>query len=650
MNGRVSSAIVFGLLVAAAGPVAGERWTTDAAGRVVVSPGPLEAEWRNEWPSDWEEAFIGRTNASLRASDVQPGKYGGTFFENEKASYPAAFIGLLKGQRAEARAFLQQDDDAAWSRELTLGVDWFPAFTLRGQTRKYFFFGDVLDPDYRRRMAESAKIWTAVDPLGRANPFWLTPQQRRDRGLGGEGWTPEFHNSWVDIRGTDNLRVMREQGIFLMAEETGQAAAAAAAKSRLRAYVDALYATGMPEWDSANYLNHALTAWLPLYDFARDREVTAMAKAALDFLSASAAVKYFRGSWAGPSLRDYGNVGPHAGAAGEFWHYFGDLDAPARAPYRDFVHVMTSAYRPPAAVVELARRRFPRPAEILASKPSYTGWQRPGGESEPAYFETTWIGHHSQLGSLPNGHADPPGMNLNGFRLLAENSTRGADTVIVFTSLDWNHSHATATLGGDQIAQCRSALVWMNPRPDARFFLFLPRSAAILPEADGRVFVRLEKTWLALHLIRARAEGIDATATAKACGPRKPDEAPRFPDDHVWAATGAGTGPCGFALEIGEPETHGSFAAFRDAVATASGLDLPAPDEARFTAANGDRAGLRLTPSGRPEVFRDGRRHEWHSHWALWGGDSSPIRMGWKDGTLRVTAGGREFSTSWPPR
>ena len=156
MNGRVSSAIVFGLLVAAAGPVAGERWTTDAAGRVVVSPGPLEAEWRNEWPSDWEEAFIGRTNASLRASDVQPGKYGGTFFENEKASYPAAFIGLLKGQRAEARAFLQQDDDAAWSRELTLGVDWFPAFTLRGQTRKYFFFGDVLDPDYRRRMAESA--------------------------------------------------------------------------------------------------------------------------------------------------------------------------------------------------------------------------------------------------------------------------------------------------------------------------------------------------------------------------------------------------------------------------------------------------------------------------------------------------------------
>ena len=650
MRSRIFGALTLIILWLTAGSAAGERWTTDAAGRVVVTPGPLEAAWRNAWPAEWEGAVVERTNASLRASDIQPGKYGGTFFENEKASYPAAFIGLLKGQRAEARAFLQQEDDAAWSRELTLGVDWFPAFTLRGQTRKYFFFGDALDPDYRRRMAESAGIWTALDPLGRANPFWLTPDQRRERGLVGEGWTPQFHNSWVDIRGTDNLRVMREQAIFLMAEETGQAGTAAAAKARLREYVNALYSTGMPEWDSANYLNHALTAWLPLYDFARDREVTAMAKAALDFLSASAAVKYFRGSWAGPSLRDYGNIGPHAGAAGEFWHYFGDLESPATAPYRDFVHVMTSDYRPPAAVVELARRQFSRPVEILASKPSYTGWQRPEGESEPSYFETTWIGLHTQLGSLPNGHADPPGMNLNGFRLLAENSTRGADTVIVFTSPDWNHSHATATLGGDQIAQYRGSLVWMNARPDTRFFVFLPRSAEILPEENGLVLIRLEKSWVALHLIRARVAGIDSEITAKACGPRKPGEPPRFPEEHVWVASGTSDGPCGFALEVGEPETHGAFAAFREAVMSSSRLELPASEEARFTAANGDRVGLRLTSSGRPEVFRNGRRHDWQDHKALWSGESSPIRMGWKEGTLRVVAGGREFVTSWPPR
>jgi hypothetical protein len=353
----------------------------DAKGRVIVTPPAVPAELRNEWPPEWEEQFVERTNQSLRAADVKPGKYGGTFFENEKASYPAALIGLLKGQRKEALKFLQQDDDAAWSKKLTLGVDWFPAFTLRGQTRKYFFFGSVLDPAYRQRMFDSAKIWTAEDPLRRPNEFWLSPEARKARGMTAEGWTPEFHNSWVDVRGTDNLRAMREQAIFLMAEETGNAATAAAAKRRIREYVAALYSTGMPEWDSANYLNHALTGWLPLYDFAKDPEARALAKAALDFVCASAAVKYFRGSWAGPSIRDYGNIGPHAGAAGEFWHYFGGLDAPAENPYRDFVHVMTSAYRPPAAVVELARRNFARPVEILAGKPSYTGWTQPGGEA-----------------------------------------------------------------------------------------------------------------------------------------------------------------------------------------------------------------------------------------------------------------------------
>lgn len=194
--------------------------------------------------------------------------------------------------------------------------------------------------------------------------------------MGGEGWTPEYHNSWVDVRGTDNLRAMREQAIYLMAMETGNRAAAEASLSRIRAYATALYQTGMPEWDSPNYLNHALTAWLPLYDFAEDRAVRALAKALLDHICTAAAIKYYRGSWAGPGIRDYGNIGPHAGAAGEFWHYFGGLAEPAREPYRDFVHVMASAYRPPAAVVAVARRDFPRPAEIFAAKPSYTGWQQ----------------------------------------------------------------------------------------------------------------------------------------------------------------------------------------------------------------------------------------------------------------------------------
>ncbi len=356
------------------------------------------------------------------------------------------------------------------------------------------------------------------------------------------------------------------------------------------------------------------------------------------FRTATATVKYFRGCWAGPNIRDYGNMGLHNGAAGEFWHYFGEWERAADKPYRDFVHLATSAYRPPAAVVELARKNFARPVEILASKPSYDGWTKQDGERAPTYFETTWIGRHTQLGSLPNGHADPPGMNLNGFRLLAESSTRGADTLIAFTSLDYNHSHASATAGGDQLAQFRGNLVWMNAKPGTRFHLFLPKSAEVVP--DGvRLFIRLGKTWLALHLINAAGHGADADVTARVCGGKKP-----WPDDRVWSLTG-GDGPCGFALEIGEPETHGDFASFRKAIAARSKLELSkvAGGEAQFIAANGERVGLRLAHEGRPTVFRNGMEHDWKTHWSMWSGEQSPVTPGWKQGELRVAAGGKMF-------
>ena len=86
-------------------------------------------------------------------------------------------------------------------------------------------------------------------------------------------------------------------------------------------------------------------------------------------------------------------------------------------------------------------------------------------------------------------------------------------------------SHGTATCGGDQIAQYRGNLIWINEKPATRFYLFLPRTAEIVNEGE-RVFIRLEKTWAALHLINSKGEGIHAEATAKACGPKRDGEGP----------------------------------------------------------------------------------------------------------------------------
>jgi hypothetical protein len=58
-------------------------------------------------------------------------------------------------------------------------------------------------------------------------------------------------------------------------------------------------------------------------------------------------------------------------AARTFWLYFGDTPVPNNRPELDSLYLITSGYRPPLAVMELARKNFINLVEILASKPLY---------------------------------------------------------------------------------------------------------------------------------------------------------------------------------------------------------------------------------------------------------------------------------------
>ncbi len=129
----------------------------------------------------------------------------------------------------------------------------------------------------------------------------------------------------------------------------------------------------MGEWDSENYHGHSVAPLLNLFDFAKDQEVKAAAKACLDYVCAIGAVKYFRGAFNGPTNRDYNHAQPFGGSAAcILWLYFGDTPRDNTAYESDEVHVCSSGYRPPAAVVHLARKNFDRPATLFASKPSYS--------------------------------------------------------------------------------------------------------------------------------------------------------------------------------------------------------------------------------------------------------------------------------------
>lgn len=591
----------------------------------------IPAQFRNMWPEDWERAFQKRARHAIE-SLVKERIAGGTAGENEKNYYPRAMSHLLAGNAKDGLAALQAEDaDGKRDHAHTEGIDFYWCFTLKGQVRKYFLFGDQLEPAYRKRMLAGAKAWTAEDPLRRPHPVYGKGNPPK-----GEAWGPDAKGSWVDVRGTDNLRAMRDTSVYLFAEASGNEKTRLLYKQKLAEYVVALYRVGMSEWDSENYHGHTLAPYHNLYDFAKDPEARGLAKAALDWLYAAAAVKYRRGVFGGPNCRDYGgsNVVFGGNAIHSLGLYFGDTPQDDPHPDRDDVYHVTSAYRPPRAVVELARKRFDAPAELFASKPWYKSW-KPGDKAEPRYFETQYLGKTFQMGSLVSADQEAT-WNVSPFKLVADNATRGADVFLANTA---PLGDKAAKRAGDQIGQSRNLLLWLRPAADKPTFHFqIPKTAEF--EADEGVwFVRLDQTWLAVYPIRL--------------GKPEPGLAPEKRKDYyaqerfLAAAATGDRGFCGFALEIGEGM---SFADFRKKVVARNRLDLSKLEdgEATLTGTGGGTLRVRANPkTDLPSVTADGTDIDWSRRAAVYRGPM--IEQEWMSGRLRVSAGDRTFESAVSP-
>ena len=289
--------------------------------------------------------------------------------------------------------------------------------------RKYFWFGHEFDPAYKQRMFDGAQLWTAKEPFER--PHYAFDEKKRY-----QGWGPDARNSWVDVRTTDNLMAMRDTSVYLMAEETSNESTRKIYLKRLQSFVMSLYRTGNGEWDSHNYLGHAMVPFHTLYDFAQDPQAKLIAKAALDWYYTAAALKYWRGNWNGPNRRDYNAIAPQSGSSPiSFGVHFGVFSPEVAMPVHldsDEVHILTSAYRPPEAVMRLAERRFQRPVELWGVRPHYDAamfaeWDRP-----PENHETQYYGVNVQFGTLRKGTC---GADINGFKMLIHAGDRGSEMI-----------------------------------------------------------------------------------------------------------------------------------------------------------------------------------------------------------------------------
>ena len=586
----------------------------------------VQPQYLNDWTPELEAEFQQRAKQVINHF-ARAESYGNLWGENEKRAYPMAMFDFLAGNRQKALDFLQQDDPQKREQAHTDYIDYYFSFTLKGQIRKYFLLGKYLDPVYRQRMYNAAKIWTETDPLQRPHPIHGT-------GPGtGNDWSITRRGLWVDGRNTDNLRAMRETSVYLMAEETGNEATRQIYKSKIKRYVSALYNIGMGEWDSEVYHGHTFAPYLNLYDFAQDTEVKQWAKMALDWLSMAASVKYYRGGWGSPVKRDYGgsNGVMRSDSARTFWLYFGDTPVPNNRPELDSLYLITSRYRPPLAVMELARKNFNKPVEILASKPLYENW-KPGNNQSPGYWETQFIGASYQMGSLagtfPDGDVAP-------FKLMAFNQHKGVDFFVANTG---KNGVKPGKNPGDEIGQYRNLLIWLRPA-DQAFFWQLPKTAKV--EKDDNIwFIQLEKTWLALRLINLSSpEMIEI--------PNSP-----YPDDNTYQALPTGNNYAGFALEVGEAATQGSYENFKSIFKQKSQVNLTQINQGSLLFKGSQGQSLQFTYNQinlLPMLIRNGQKHDWSKNFALYNSlsrDNSPVSLPWKKGKLTVKAGKYQFSNA----
>ena len=640
---RLALALAAALLAARAGG-ARELVRTDSRGRRVPVPVEMDSSLVNPVSEEYESAFLDRAQVAIK-NNTGAGKYGNTFFENEKRSYPPAMFDVLFGDRAKGLKWLQGTDNQAgsWNRN-TLGIDYYAGFTIKHQMRKYFYLGDLLDPSYKKKMYDGARLWTAQDPTRRPNPY-TAAAKAKVRAAGKKvrfSWTPDFMNSWVDVRCTDNLRAMRETSVYLMAEETRNEQVRLKYKSIIRRYVWALWNIGMGEWDSENYHMHTFAPYLNLYDFAKDPEVKRLAKAALDILITMGAVKYYDGGFSGPIKRDYNKPYVFGGAAGELWLYFGDTPLANPHVHGDSIHIITSNYRPPAAVVDLARKRSGVPYEIFASKPTYENWKTEGegypaadyqdADHEPAFFETTYVGHTFQFGTLPQGsHGD-----VNGFKLLMRDSKKGAQ-FFVAASVE-KPKDVNRGSGKDKIGQYRNVAINLTADGNAHWSFLVPAGATV-ETSRGVTFVRNKGTYIALHPVNLEIGRPDGKSPSR-----------KWPNVQGMTAKGTGGAVSGFAMEVGEEPIHGSYDAFKRAVTSKANLKISGV-HVSYKGSRGEGVALQLPPGKAAVVWRNGREVRYDkSRWPLYqgaDGGASPVTLGWKEGKLVVSSGGKRFEAEF---
>ena len=351
-----------------------------------------------------------------------------------------------------------------------------------------------------------------------------------------------------------------------------------------------------------------------LHDFAKDKEVKALATAALDWITVTGALKYRHGIWGGPTKRDYNHPENFGGSAAMlFWLWFGDAVNKPTHFESDEVHLITSSYRPPLQAVDLVRKKGLTGKTIYFCKPGLESWND-YETHKPVFRETHYFGESYQLGTLLRGTQNP---DINGFKLLLDHPQRGADAIVVAPCKDptklGSPVHKSDLLAPHSaVGQNRNLAIYLTAPSDLPYHFWLPHDAEMIGfaggTADGAFTLRSGSSTVALWPINIMWHySQPANDAFHASGKKKP----RWPHLMLLAGKQRQEGIAyGFVMEVAHTPDDTSAKAFRDAVAKLGPdlKELKARSAVTMTGTEGQRLRLQWgnTP-GAIKVWADGK-------------------------------------------
>lgn len=463
-------------------------------------------------------------------------------------------------------------------------------------------------------------------------------------------------------------------------------------KSLLRDYLQKLLFTGNGEYDSEIYYPHTIEGFLNLYDFSTDPEIKTLAKFALDYYFTTYGLKVIDGAIAGGQKRGYLPGEEPGEMETMLWAFFDDTARDMTTAVASLQQV-TTTYRPNALIENIVRGKVALPFEAKMCRPFYH-MDRYNAFQESFYRSTNFgLGNvYMSIVDNPNqqmvwslvttGQSGP--LAITGGQPYAQTATghspytqtaHSKGTLLLLTApteIDttadqefviypkrmnpWHLPDSAQVAAFEQANRQRYASeplqefqapvalnaasltkLWKDKTHMAASWLWVPKEAEERMWKDGRLFLRLHRTLVAITPINEEYFEVDVTAS-ELDGLKIKSFRKMLETHSLLIFSGQISG---YVLEAVEHSDYSSFDEFTAAIEEKTQLDtsrLQVALEVNYQSLNGEEIQMQYRPKHlKAAVQVDGRKLD-YDHWIDGATYESPY-LKIKKGLMEVTDG-----------